>query len=43
MDKNTDWIYEWSSRPDQAPPKYVKCFTFKHMLGEQTISLPNLH
>jgi len=22
LDKNVDWIYEWSSRPDQAPPKY---------------------
>lgn len=22
LEKNTDWIYEWSSRPDQAPPKY---------------------
>ncbi|KAF7418788.1 hypothetical protein HZH68_001441 [Vespula germanica] len=25
-----DWIYEWSSRPDQAPPKDWK---FKHPLG----------
>ncbi|XP_015513941.1 BCL2/adenovirus E1B 19 kDa protein-interacting protein 3 isoform X1 [Neodiprion pinetum] len=30
VDKNTDWIYEWSSRPDQAPPKDWK---FKHPLG----------
>ncbi|KAK2584391.1 hypothetical protein KPH14_006775 [Odynerus spinipes] len=30
LDKNTDWIYEWSSRPDQAPPKDWK---FKHPLG----------
>ncbi|XP_043600519.1 BCL2/adenovirus E1B 19 kDa protein-interacting protein 3 [Bombus pyrosoma] len=27
LEKNTDWIYEWSSRPDQAPPKDWK---FKH-------------
>ncbi|XP_043505465.1 BCL2/adenovirus E1B 19 kDa protein-interacting protein 3 [Polistes fuscatus] len=30
LDKNMDWIYEWSSRPDQAPPKDWK---FKHPLG----------
>lgn len=24
LEKNTDWIYEWSSRPDQVPPKYDK-------------------
>lgn len=30
LEKNTDWIYEWSSRPDQAPPKDWK---FKHPLG----------
>lgn len=21
IDKSTDWIWDWSSRPDQAPPK----------------------
>lgn len=21
LDKSTDWIWDWSSRPDQAPPK----------------------
>jgi len=21
--KSTDWVWDWSSRPDQAPPKYV--------------------
>ncbi|XP_033203531.1 BCL2 interacting protein 3 [Bombus vancouverensis nearcticus] len=30
LEKNTDWIYEWSSRPDQAPPKDWK---FKHPQG----------
>ncbi|XP_043247928.1 BCL2/adenovirus E1B 19 kDa protein-interacting protein 3 [Colletes gigas] len=30
LEKNTDWIYEWSSRPDQVPPKDWK---FKHPLG----------
>ncbi|XP_043680023.1 BCL2/adenovirus E1B 19 kDa protein-interacting protein 3 [Vespula pensylvanica] len=30
LDKSMDWIYEWSSRPDQAPPKDWK---FKHPLG----------
>ncbi|XP_066581653.1 BCL2/adenovirus E1B 19 kDa protein-interacting protein 3 isoform X2 [Prorops nasuta] len=30
LDKNTFWIDEWSSRPDQAPPKDWK---FKHPLG----------
>ncbi|KYN10431.1 BCL2/adenovirus E1B 19 kDa protein-interacting protein 3, partial [Trachymyrmex cornetzi] len=32
LEKNTDWIYEWSSRPDQAPPKDWK---FKHPLGSK--------
>ncbi|XP_012062201.1 PREDICTED: BCL2/adenovirus E1B 19 kDa protein-interacting protein 3-like, partial [Atta cephalotes] len=32
LEKNTDWIYEWSSRPDQAPPKDWK---FKHPLGNK--------
>lgn len=27
MERNTDWIWDWSSRPDQAPPKDWK---FKH-------------
>uniref|UniRef100_A0A171AX58 Bcl2 adenovirus e1b 19 kDa protein-interacting protein 3 n=1 Tax=Triatoma infestans TaxID=30076 RepID=A0A171AX58_TRIIF len=27
VDKSTDWIWDWSSRPDQAPPKDWK---FKH-------------
>ncbi|KAK7583904.1 hypothetical protein V9T40_004867 [Parthenolecanium corni] len=27
IDKNTDWIWDWSSRPDQIPPKDWK---FKH-------------
>ncbi|XP_014484981.1 PREDICTED: BCL2/adenovirus E1B 19 kDa protein-interacting protein 3 [Dinoponera quadriceps] len=30
LDKSRDWIYEWSSRPDQVPPKDWK---FKHPLG----------
>ncbi|XP_015594823.1 BCL2/adenovirus E1B 19 kDa protein-interacting protein 3 isoform X2 [Cephus cinctus] len=30
LEKNGDWIYEWSSRPDQAPPKDWK---FKHPPG----------
>ncbi|XP_015371710.1 PREDICTED: BCL2/adenovirus E1B 19 kDa protein-interacting protein 3 [Diuraphis noxia] len=24
LDKSTDWIWDWSSRPDQAPPKNWK-------------------
>ncbi|RLU18301.1 hypothetical protein DMN91_008657 [Ooceraea biroi] len=31
LDKNMDWIYAWSSRPDQAPPKYG----FKHPLSSK--------
>ncbi|XP_054258988.1 BCL2/adenovirus E1B 19 kDa protein-interacting protein 3 [Macrosteles quadrilineatus] len=27
VDRNTDWIWDWSSRPDQTPPKDWK---FKH-------------
>ncbi|XP_066993261.1 BCL2/adenovirus E1B 19 kDa protein-interacting protein 3 [Anabrus simplex] len=27
VERNTDWIWDWSSRPDQAPPKDWK---FKH-------------
>lgn len=27
VDRNTDWIWDWSSRPDQMPPKDWK---FKH-------------
>ncbi|KAJ4449091.1 hypothetical protein ANN_00486 [Periplaneta americana] len=27
VDRSTDWIWDWSSRPDQAPPKDWK---FKH-------------
>ncbi|KAF3424079.1 hypothetical protein E2986_07026 [Frieseomelitta varia] len=30
LEKNTDWIYEWSSRPDQMPPKDWR---FKHPQG----------
>ncbi|PBC33620.1 BCL2/adenovirus E1B 19 kDa protein-interacting protein 3 isoform X1 [Apis cerana] len=41
LEKNTDWIYEWSSRPDQAPPKYENLlflipqsdWKFKHPQG----------
>lgn len=24
LDKNTDWIWDWSSRPDQEPPKKLE-------------------
>ncbi|XP_051156375.1 BCL2/adenovirus E1B 19 kDa protein-interacting protein 3 [Leptopilina boulardi] len=30
QEKNNEWIYEWSSRPDQMPPKDWK---FKHPLS----------
>lgn len=23
MKKNADWIWDWSSRPENMPPKYV--------------------
>lgn len=29
MKKNSDWIWDWSSRPENSPPKYV--ITFDHI------------
>ncbi|XP_050421064.1 BCL2/adenovirus E1B 19 kDa protein-interacting protein 3 [Adelges cooleyi] len=37
LDKSTDWIWDWSSRPDQAPPKNWK---FIHP-NKKTFSMRN--
>ncbi|XP_014273927.1 BCL2/adenovirus E1B 19 kDa protein-interacting protein 3-like isoform X3 [Halyomorpha halys] len=36
IDKNTDWIWDWSSRPDQEPPKDWK---FRHPASRKMLSI----
>uniref|UniRef100_A0A1B6CNX8 BCL2/adenovirus E1B 19 kDa protein-interacting protein 3 n=1 Tax=Clastoptera arizonana TaxID=38151 RepID=A0A1B6CNX8_9HEMI len=36
VDRNTDWIWDWSSRPDQLPPKDWK---FKHPKRKSNYSI----
>lgn len=36
FDKSTDWIWDWSSRPDQAPPKDWK---FRHPKSKKSYSM----